>query len=237
MDSKYITLHELNAPSVFSGGYCPISVKEKINKPTISDFPTTNRQMFLSDRNVYLVTSYVMGLNKRNGIKISDEKVRKNVSSKMVDWAVEKKINDYESLEDIFTTLGYLNEQFLKSNPYLYNRADCSGVNVFNLNRNVSSECGKIYNKAAGDIMAHEYHTVDMWSKDDTFVSNKDSRYCNDIPIWQKSMSSRNLDRSNDGLTNAVPERASLNNQIHGYDMSNIIKGSNYYENPSYEYL
>ena len=48
-------------------------------------------------------------------------------------------------------------------------------------------------------------------------------------------MNTRHHDRCNDGLRDAIPERASLNNKIHGYDMSNIIKGSTYYENPSYE--
>ena len=48
-------------------------------------------------------------------------------------------------------------------------------------------------------------------------------------------MNTRQLDRSNDGLHSAYSDRASLNNQTHGYNMDNIIKGSTSYENYYYE--
>ena len=50
-------------------------------------------------------------------------------------------------------------------------------------------------------------------------------------------MNIRQYDVANDGLHTATPERASLDTQIHGYDMSNIVKGSTNYENYYFEHI
>ena len=50
-------------------------------------------------------------------------------------------------------------------------------------------------------------------------------------------MNTRHYDRCNDGLHTAYSSRASLNNQIRGYDMKEIYKGCENYENYYYENL
>ena len=57
------------------------------------------------------------------------------------------------------------------------------------------------------------------------------------IPMWQKSMNIRQYDKGNDGLHASNPYRASLDMQVRGYNMSNIIKGSEFYENYHYEHI
>ena len=56
-----------------------------------------------------------------------------------------------------------------------------------------------------------------------TIRRNNRFRYNNGIPIWQTSMNTRNYERNSDGL-HTTQERASLENQIHGYDMSDVFK-------------
>ena len=229
----YITLQD---DGLNISGYCPISVKAEKNKHMHNNYPVTNEQMFLSNRNTYILVHYIISLNVKNNTKTQHEILRKKIPEIMVKWAADKKINDYEDLNDnLLTTLTFLNKQFLGDHPELYNRADCSGINVYRITGRVTDRCNRQSNKRHDEMLASDYHTLDVWQPHEVFTSNKNNRYCNRVPIWQKSMNTRHHDRCNDGLRDAIPERASLNNQIHGYDMSNIIKGSTYYENPSYE--
>jgi len=218
--------------------YCPLSVKQEKNKPVPSNYPATNKQMFLSDRNVYILAKFIIAMNIKNNTKTPQKILERKIPAIMTKWATETHINDYEDLTDnILETLSFLNQSFLKDHPELYNRADCSGINVFRITGRTTDRCNNQANKKFDNMFAHDYHTVDWWHSQKTFTNDKQKRYNNAIPIWQKSMNTRHYDLSNDGLHDAVPERASLNNQIHGYDMSNIIKGSTYYEQPSYENL
>lgn len=237
MNSEHITLLGLNSGVVSMPEYCPISVKAEKNRPIYNNYPVTNEQMFLSSRNVYLLVHHIISLNVKNNTKTTSVVLKKKVPMYMAQWADKQKINDYEGIDSILVTMIFLNKSFLKDHPELYNRADCSGVNVFRTTSRVTDRCNRQSNKTSDDIMAHEYHTLDLSAPRETFVTNKNSRYCNAVPIWQKSMNTRHLDRSNDGLHDAESERASLSNQLHGYDMSNIIKGSTYYENYYYENL
>ena len=66
---------------------------------------------------------------------------------------------------------------------------------------------------------------MDVWHKQQVIRSNKNFRYGNAIPVWQKAGSANRawgLDRSNDGFHDGNPDRASLENQIHGYILGDI---------------
>lgn len=66
---------------------------------------------------------------------------------------------------------------------------------------------------------------VDVWKRQQIIRSNKNFRYGNALPVWQAAGSANRgygLDRSNDGLHDGNPDRASLENQIHGYIMGDI---------------
>lgn len=238
MTSSYIKLHKLNSTeqTLDMPGYCPISVKAEKNKPETNNFPLTNKQIFLSERNVTDMIYYIVSLNIKNLTKYPLDKLKKITPIYMVKWAEDQSINDFEYLtNDIILTLEFLNKKFLINHSMLYDRAGVNSLNVFQNTGRVTDKCNRESNKKYDEMLAADYHTLDLWQPFEVFTYDKAQRYCNKIPIWQSSMNTRELDRSNDGLHAALPERASLNNQIHGYDMDNIIKGSEYYKNYYYE--
>ena len=66
---------------------------------------------------------------------------------------------------------------------------------------------------------------MDVWGHKEVLRSNRNFRYGNKIPVWQAAGTSNRgwgLDRSNDGLHDGNPDRASLENQIHGYILGDI---------------
>ena len=236
--NEYIQLHELNSTeeTLNMPGYCPISIKAKKNRPEPDQFPETNRQIFLSKKNIYNMTYYIVSLTIKNLIKYPVDELQKIIPSRMLDWADDQNIDDFEYLTDnILQTLDFLNKKFLINHSYLYDRANAKSLNVFRNTGRVTDKCNRESDKKFDEMLAADYHTLDLWQPSETSIYNKAQRYCNKIPVWQSSMNTRTLDRSNDGLHTALPERASLDNQIHGYDMSNIIKGSTYYDNHYYE--
>lgn len=240
LSAEYIQLNDLNSDvkPLHMPGYCPISVKELKNKPEPNDYPVTNREMFLSPKNIYNMIYYIMSLNVKHRTKTNLPELQQKIPSYMVKWANEQDIDDFECLHDnILLTLDFLNKKFLINYSCLYDRADSNSLNVFQITGKVTDKCNRQSNKKYDEMLASDYHTLDLWQPFEEFTYDKRNRYCNKIPVWQKSMQIREYDRSNDGLHAAIPERASLDNQIHGYDMDNIIRGSLYYENYYYEHV
>jgi hypothetical protein len=236
--NEYIRLHELNSTKddLVMPGYCPISVKAEKNRPGPNKFPKTNREIFLSKKNIYNMTYYIVSLNIKNLTKCPVDELQKITPSYMVKWADDQNIDDFEYLtDDILLTLDFLNKRFLIKHSDLYDGANAKSLNVFRNTGRITDKCNRESDKKFDEMLAADYHTLDLWQPFEAFTYNKKQRYSNKIPVWQSSMNTRTLDRSNDGLHAALPERASLDNQIHGYDMSNIIKGSEYYNNYYYE--
>jgi hypothetical protein len=245
---EHIAIHDVNSrvQRTRASGFCPISVKSMKNKPQGTVFPRTNRQIFLSKKNVYSMIYYIVSLNLKNrtnplwkpniGLKKQLDAMQKEIPIMMVDWADQQGIDDFEDLNDnILVTLEFLNKKFIINHSRMYDRAGRSDLNVFHTLGRVTDSGNKEYMKHYDEMLATDYHTLDLWQplKIDTY--DKANRYCNKFPVWQTSMNIRELDRSNDGLHAAESKRASLNNQVHGYDMSNIVKGSTFYDNYYYE--
>lgn len=255
IDSEFINIHNYNSVSMAykMPWYCPISVKDIKNKPQSSNFPSDNKSIFLSKKNIYNMIYYIVALNNSNKTDLLRtqngelEKQRKEkinlmqeqIPVKMYDWAEKKSINDYEDLYDnIFMRLNYLNKQFLLDNGDLFDLLGDESINVFQIkNDKVTDRCGNIFEKKYDEMLAADYHTLDLHKPLDIFRTNGNFRYANIIPIWQKSMNTRHYDRCNDGLHTAYSSRASLNNQLRGYNMNEIYKGCDYYDNYYYENL
>lgn len=217
--------------------YDPISVKEERNKPVYNNMDCiSNTQLFLSTKNIFGMCKYIVARNVENMTQVNHKQIQKIIPGQMRKWAIETNINDYEDMHNNpISTMRYLNEKFLKENGNLYGRRGCQSLNVFQNMGQVTDKCGRQSLKKYDDMLANDYHTIDMWKPQTTTREDSMFRYGNKIPMWQQSMNRRHYDTSNDGLHAAEYERASLNNQIHGYDMSNIVKGANYYDNHFYE--
>lgn len=236
MDNEFITLYDVsNKTCKPTPEYHPISIKDIANKPMLNPLDCkSNAGIFLSDKNIHDMVQFITSLNDKK-VQTHIRELRKLIPVRMVDWVRKNNINDYEGLyDDPLIMLRYLNEKFIKDNNDFYT-AQHNSVNVLKTSSNVTDRCGNVVNKKYNEMLASDYHTIDIQQRQDTYTDNNQFRNNNQIPMWQKSMNVRHYDRSNDGLQSAEMERASLDNQIHGYDMSNIIKGSTYYKHPSYE--
>ena len=255
IDSQYINIHNYNSVSMAykMPWYCPLSVKDEKNKPQPSTFPSDNISIFLSRKNIYNMVYYLVSLNisnktdlvKTQSGDIENQRMEKlkimqeQIPIRMDDWSKKNSINDYEDLYDnIFMRLNYLNKQFLLDNGDMFDLIGKESINVFQIKSDkVTDRCGNIFNKKYDEMLASDYHTLDLHKPLDIFKTDNNFRYGNKIPIWQKSMNTRNYDRCNDGLHTAYASRASLNNQVRGYDMKEIYKGCENYENYYYENL
>ena len=184
---------------------------------------SSNIQIFLSHKNMYYMAYAILSINKKNMNSLSlNEYDLKNM---MTNWASENDIEHVDlAFNDIIENLKYINTRFLEY--YKKNYIKDNRLNVYRLTDIVTGKDGIQSVKKYDEMLASDYHTLNLWNNVDIYVSNANSRYNNKIPTWQKSMNTRHYDISNDGLRHAIPERASLNNQTHGYDMSNIIKGA-----------
>ena len=237
-----IKLHEFNLNSNFNisrgrRDYCPISKKDAMNPPVLNYLDTlSNNDIFLSPKNVHYMTYFLISLNVKNktGAPLFD--LAKQVPQMMKEWAEKENLNDFEYIyDDILLVLAFLNEKFLVNNACIYDRANLLTRNVFRINDRVTDRCGNQSLKPYDQMLASDYHTLDLWETQHEYTYDKRNRYGNKIPVWQSSMNIRQYDKSNDGLSTANPDRASLDVFQRGYDMSNQIKGSTSYENYFYE--
>jgi len=220
--------------------YCPKSVKEEINPPVHNIFEDlTNTGLFLSTKNVYHLIDYIISLNIKQQTNHNLVQLREQIPRAMKSWAGGNNLNDFEYLySNPIQTLAFLNQTFLENNGYLFQ--DKKINNMFRVNgaTSVASKASKsgseMLNKCYAKMTAEEYKNINVWDNQQIFVDNDVKRYKNTITPWEIGLYKRHYDRGNDGL-HAPTERASLNNQVHGYDMSNIIKGSTFYEHPDYD--
>jgi hypothetical protein len=235
MSSELIQIRDFddkfNKQSVFA--YDPISVKDEMNPPTSNSFDKmTNGQLFLSRKNVYYMCYTFRSLNKASRSTVDINKLQEFIPRRMSEWALSKRIDNITyATGDIIQNLGFINNQFISDHDFLY---DCSGNNTckaFRVKSRVTDKCGRESTKKYDEMLATDYHTLNLWRDDakDVYIYNQVSRDDNKIPVWQKSMNTRHYDRANDGFSCSVPERSSLDTQSRGYDMSNIIKGSTNY--------
>ena len=235
-----IQIRDVNSTfeSVSMSDYCPISVKEENNPPSVSEFDAlTNIGIFLSEKNANYMTYYITSYNKTkynpNLLKIS-----KQIPNLMKQWASKQNLNDFKgSYDNILEILAFLNKKFLVNHAYLFENTEMNNINVFKSKDEITDKLGHNEMKKYEEMTADEYRTLDVWREQQVFTYDKLNKYQNKIPTWQKSMNIRQYDKSNDGLHVTEPERASLDTQIRGYNMENIHKGLEFYQVPGYEFI
>jgi hypothetical protein len=199
----------------------------------------SNYIYFMEISNQIYLTKKIYLLHKSNH-GLMDYLYFKDVVPKiMKDWAIKNNINNIKSLKESYNELYYINKLFINSNGYLYNIN--SGLNNLRHLPNINVYRSKITlgysvedngeiaseTKLYKDMLASDIVNIDVWEKQTDEVSYDNFRYKNQIPIWQKTMQNRHYDRDNEGYQTDDPERASLNNQVHGYNMDAIKKLSN----------
>jgi hypothetical protein len=243
MSSAFIQLQDVSIENeeLPTTIYCPISHKDEMNKPAYNRLDDmTNTEIFLSDKNMNYISYAMISLNNVNNTNIDTNILQSKIPNLMKVWAVKNAINSSTSATgNIIHTLEFLNKKFLTNHGSMYGLGGHDSLNVFRTKTSVSDRCGRTDKKKHNELLASDYHTLDLWNdtSNEVFAYNRAYRYCNKIPMWQRSMNRRHYDVSNDGLRAATSDRASLENQTHGYDMSNIVKGSTNYENYYYENL
>jgi hypothetical protein len=184
-------------------------------------------QLFLNKKNVSYMTQYIIMLNKKYNTNAKPAYFINAVPTYMNKWSSETRLNECETLnDDWLLILDFINKEFIKDHTFLY-KTNSTAVNVYNLQAAVTNDHGEKSVKKYINMTADEYGTLDVWQQTEALAYNDLFRYGNRVPIWQKSMQIRHYEIENEGFATGVDsDRASLDNQIHGYDLSSIIKGS-----------
>jgi hypothetical protein len=241
INQEYIQLHDVNLDLLETGmnSYYPISVKDEMNTPSVNYLDSlTNTDIFLSKKNIHYMTYYLVSMNARNKTGVDSVKLALQVPKIMMKWSVNENLNEFEyAHSNILLTLEFLNKKFLGDHPTLYDMYNQLTKNIFRTTDKITIDaCGNQASKKYNEMTATDYQNIDVWQSRQEYTYDKRKRYGNKIPMWQKSMNIRQYDRGNDGLHTSNPDRASLETQTRGYDMSNQIRGSNSYDtNPYYE--
>jgi hypothetical protein len=235
-NGSYIKLHDVD-DLLYSDVHCEISNKAKNNKPRQNVFDEMkNTDIFLSRKNKYYMTYYIIALNKQTTNYNQQDWLLQQIPLAMDKWATDTKLNDFEYIyDDILIVLNFLNKRFLDANPHLYKNNELTASNVFKTKTIITDKCGRQIMKKNDEMTAADYNTIDLWKDSKLYTDENNNRYCNKFPIWQYSMNTRQYETDNDGLHESNPERSSLNTQTRGYDMSNQIRGSEFYKDIYYE--
>ena len=204
-----------------------LSKKERTNNPT-KIYEKSVYNTFMHTTNQVYLTKAIYQLHKKNGGVLNYIYFRSILPIKMFEW-LSKFYTDGSQFHDGLSILDYLNKVFIKESTALYeykpkdvlavtspSRID---VNISEYNDNHIITKTKKY----GEMLAHDYGSIDVWTETSTEVTNLASRYNNKVPVWQRSMNTRHYSRDNEGYSDK-PERSSLGNIIGGYgsDFSNL---------------
>jgi hypothetical protein len=207
--------------------YQPLgSLKSVRNLPCEQDFTNINiESIFHSRSNMTMLSHNIYKVSRQNGGRSSIDKFNQLIPRLANTFCKDNNINNYETAESSATgevnwvaLLKAINLDFTNY-CYTYLR-----WNVFVPTREWA-EVGPSDNrvqKKFSELTAADAPTLDLWKHQEIQLINKHFRYGNKIPIWQKSMAVRHYDRGNEGLHHNDPDRASLENPVYGYDMSNI---------------
>jgi hypothetical protein len=226
-------------PSTNKNNLTNLSTKNYNNRPVnvndITVFDTTNSKLFLSRVNCKQLIINLHNKHTRNEGNICLKTFTRIVLDKMSQWSNSKNIDDYESLtpNQWEQTLNFINKQFIKEHEFLFQSVhvdiNSADINVYKTVRKV----GLMNNsdkKQYKDMTPDDYKTLDVWSEQTSSVQNKQYRYGNKIPMWQKSMNNRHYDRENEGFHAHNSNQASLGTHIRGFNMEHIYETINKYK-------
>jgi hypothetical protein len=203
-----------------------LSVKNERNIPTfICEKGGMSR--FMTTGNTIYLTGAIYKLHKGNQGKLTYFYFKDLVPKLMHKWILVTPIPHKSVSGDV---LEFLNKSFIKqhSNLYIFKNKDykiTDGMPVID-NNVYRSDTNLAYTddfnntfvapKKYTELLASDYGRIDVWQKQTTEVTNANSRYKNQFPIWQTSMNIRNYDRGNEGLA-ASTEYSSLDGISYSY--------------------
>lgn len=210
-----------------------LSVKEINNRPT-QICRKDELSMFMSKTNQINVTKQIYLLHKSNHGVLGYLHFKMNVPNRMYFWISNKNLNNDPNVDKFIDIVAFLNKMFIKDNSDLYEFKSAENDDLLDKNVYKSQamfglhlDDGSIisYSKDYQNLTAEDIRNLDVWTPQTVEVSNINKRYKNEVPVWQKSMNTRNYSRDNEGLR-TTSNRASLNTIISGYgdDMKLIRK-------------
>lgn len=213
------------------------SVKGVLNKPT--NIKINLLELFHSDDNTNLVSTSLYAIYRQNGGKCGRSKFRELIPLLMKKFSASNNLHGYETVEAQTTgvnnyveALRAINKDFQK---YCYKYFKWNIANPFNDEVEVGPSDKRTWKKPY-ELRPDDHMTLDLWREQFTQVLNRNFRDNNRIPVYRTSIHTRHFDRSNEGLLENNPDRASLENPVRGYDMSQIEKGIfNYKDNSWWE--
>lgn len=192
------------------------SVKTDNNRPTF--LKTQNVfNIFNSDSNYKILSKKVYQHHKAlNGSK-NYLTIRNEVPLRMYMWSMQ---NIDQHIPATVQTIDFYNIEFLARNAdlYLTNLPSNLDSNVYRqkISLKADSEQRSVL-KDASQLLAHDYHSLDVWEPQKVYVANDKFRYNNAVPWWQRNMHTRAYDKDTKSLTHENAERASLDNFSRGF--------------------
>lgn len=201
----------------------PLGTQKAIaNVPT--DIPVNMNEMFLSDRNLYLLIEGLYLTYTQNGGTHEKKRFAAFIKAMAVHFVKNHNLHAYQIAEyeavgfnDHVEALRAINLDFTKE-CYKYFKWNAFS---FQQRYEVGKQEKRVLKK--GYEFNHTDHgTLDLWRQTVIQSYNRNFRDQNRIPPHREHAQVRHYDRGNEGLRENNPDRASLEGQIHGYDMSSI---------------
>jgi hypothetical protein len=211
-----------------------LSTKERLNKST-TIYDKSPTDIFMSEENIRKIIKEVFLLHQSNGGKLNYLYFRRILPNIMYKWVNCNKIPNSPNMDII----QYLNKLFIKRHDNLYtfktdnfvnNYQPLIDTNVYRVGTTlgITTEDDQIMSirKKGKELMASDYQLIDVWKTQTTEVSSASSRTGNKIPVWQRSMNTRNYDRSGEGYANIDSNEARWDNQSRSYGsaFSDLVK-------------
>jgi hypothetical protein len=208
--------------------YAPLgSVKSVRNLENNEPFTQMDMQkLFLAKNNTVFLARDLYQISQQNGGRAKFDKFMALVPRLQKEYCRYTNLSQHAMAENEATgqadwelTLQAINNEFLqrcytmlKYNAYVPTREKI-----------MTGPYDNRVKKKLSELTAQDMPTLDVWRLQDINRSNKNFRYNNTIPIWQRSMNVRHYDRANEGLHAKNADRASLNTPVYGYNMNNVM--------------
>lgn len=223
-----------------------LSVKDNKNKPSnVETIRMDNHWLFLSKDNKEYLIENLYKLHKKFGGGTEKKVFERKVPKMMQKYADINRLDDIDSLNDInwLEILHFTNDQFIKLHylkfkknaPHSFkytNSINQTEINLFK--QKVESGENIRTKKMPYEITAEDIKSIDVWEPIDNYRSNDNFREKNKVEVWQTAPHKRNYDRGNDGLAHDSYEVASREVPQRGFNMDDIYKTTNKYDNLRY---
>jgi len=206
------------------------TVKGKNNVESRRKFNDVDiKDIFTSRSNIAMMSYSLFKVNKQNGGSQTKEQVYLDTIKLMKCFLTIVDVYQYETADyqatgnmNFVELLKTINNDFLKfsySKYIKWNEFVPTRMNV-EVGPRGSRKDRKMY-----ELRPDEIITIDYWRNQETRVAGRNFRYNNEIPFWRTWLHNRHYDRSNEGLRENEPDRASLDTPVYNaYDMSGIHK-------------